>query len=1223
MRSVHRHRRTRAALAAVTFLSAAFIFPPAVAGASAPLFSDGFEAGDLSQWTDSSAFSAQQQVVFSGSWSGRAVNTGPGAYVSKSLAPPLSSVYFDTRFNIVSANGTFALLRYRETGGSGIIALQVNGSNKLSVKNVVTGMSKTSATSVTENVWHEIQLHVTISGATSLIEVWLDGTQVTDLGGTDNLGTTAVGRVQLGSNNSTPKYDVAFDDAAADTSFIGNSPPPPPLAPTNLHTTSVTSNEVDLAWDASTGATTYTVYRDGAQIGTSATTSFQDTTAQPLTNYSYTVDAVDASNQHSPQSAPLPVSTPAAPLAAPTNLHTTLIASNEVDLAWDASTGATTYTVYRDGAQIGTSATTSFQDTTAQPLTNYSYTVDAVDASNQHSPQSAPLPVSTPGGPTRCSYEPAHHLGHLQRGGPRLGCLNRGHDHTVYRDSAQIGTSATTSFQDTTAQPSTNYSYTVDAVDASNQHSPQSAPALASTPAASPLAPANLHTTSVTSNEVDLAWDASTGATTYTVYRDSAQIGTSATTSFQDTTAQPSTNYSYTVDAVDASNQHSPQSAPVPVSTPAAPLAAPTNLHTTSVTSNEVDLAWDASTGATTYTVYRDGAQIGTSATTSFQDTTAQPLTNYSYTVDAVDASNQHSPQSAPLPVSTPAAPPRLFSDGFETGNLSDWTASSAFSAQQQLVFTGAWGGRATSTGPGAFVYKSLAPPLSNVYFDTRFNIVSANGTFGVIRFREAGGSGIIALQVNGSNKLSVKNLVTGTTRTSARIVTKNVWHEAELHVTISGASSLVEVWLDGAQVTDVGGTDNLGTTAVGRVQLGSNSTAPTYDVAFDDAVADTSFIGNSPPPPPLAPTNLHTTLIASNEVDLAWDASTGATTYTVYRDSAQIGTSATTSFQDTTAQPSTNYSYTVDAVDASNQHSPQSAPLPVSTPAPLDPGDPVIAAAGDICGDVNLTCQASSDLIISRTDVDKVLSLGDNVYPCASMAEFTNAFDPYWGRFKSMILPTVGNHEYQVGEPGCDTQAASYFSYFGAAAQPNGTLGYYYYDIAGTGTSQAHWRIIVLNGNCGVAKSGGCAAGSPQEQFLQSAINSTPSGSCIAAAWHQPLFSGSPPSPNTVYIPFWNDLIAAHAALVLNGHKHYYQRFVPQDSSGVATSDGLTEIIAGTGGATLGSINLVQQNSAMSDDTHFGVLFLTLRAGSFNWQFVTTAGATLDSGTASCTPRP
>jgi hypothetical protein len=195
---------------------------------------------------------------------------------------------------------------------------------------------------------------------------------------------------------------------------------------------------------------------------------------------------------------------------------------------------------------------------------------------------------------------------------------------------------------------------------------------------------------------------------------------------------------------------------------------------------------------------------------------------------------------SLSIPSGALAAGP-LFQDGFESGNLSNWTASAGFVVQNQLVLGGSWAGRATSTGAAAYVYKSLAAAQSDLYLDAHFDLVSAVGTVVILRFRGLTGKALVSLQVTGKGYLSLVDSVSSTTKISAMTVSKGVWHEAQLHATINGASSLAEVSFDGNPVADVSGTVNLGTTAIGRVQLGPNGTSKGFDVAFDDAVATTT----------------------------------------------------------------------------------------------------------------------------------------------------------------------------------------------------------------------------------------------------------------------------------------------------------------------------------------------------------------------------------------------
>ncbi len=99
-----------------------------------------------------------------------------------------------------------------------------------------------------------------------------------------------------------------------------------------------------------------------------------------------------------------------------------------------------------------------------------------------------------------------------------------------------------------------------------------------------------------------------------------------------------------------------------PATAPRAP-SAPAGLEATSVASTRVALSWSPSTGSVAgYTVYRNGAAIGTTRpdSTIFLDANVTPATAYTYAVDAFDTANDHSAQSAPLAVTTPALSPEF-----------------------------------------------------------------------------------------------------------------------------------------------------------------------------------------------------------------------------------------------------------------------------------------------------------------------------------------------------------------------------------------------------------------------------------------------------------------------------------------------------------------------------------------------------------------------------------
>jgi acid phosphatase type 7 len=294
------------------------------------------------------------------------------------------------------------------------------------------------------------------------------------------------------------------------------------------------------------------------------------------------------------------------------------------------------------------------------------------------------------------------------------------------------------------------------------------------------------------------------------------------------------------------------------------------------------------------------------------------------------------------------------------------------------------------------------------------------------------------------------------------------------------------------------------------------------------------------------------------------------------------------------------------------------------SAPVAAARADPVIAAAGDIACDptepdfnggngmAGVCQQQKTADILTAGHFAAVLPLGDVQYFCGSAAAFQASYDLSWGKVKSITHPVVGNHEYLTsGGTGCDSTnagAAGYYGYFGSAAGTPGQ-GYYSYNIGA-------WHLIALNSSC--VDIGGCTAASPQGLWLAADLASHPQ-QCTLAYWHIPLFSsGGRASIETQ--PLWDQLYAAHADLVLDGHDHIYERFDPQTPAGLPDPvNGIREITVGTGGANHTAIAIPAANSVVADTTTFGVLELTLHQGSYDWKFVPAVGSFTDSGSAAC----
>jgi hypothetical protein len=280
---------------------------------------------------------------------------------------------------------------------------------------------------------------------------------------------------------------------------------------------------------------------------------------------------------------------------------------------------------------------------------------------------------------------------------------------------------------------------------------------------------------------------------------------------------------------------------------------------------------------------------------------------------------------------------------------------------------------------------------------------------------------------------------------------------------------------------------------------------------------------------------------------------------------------------------------------------------------------DPVIAAAGDIAcattdpnyhdgnGDSSHCAQQRMADVVGRISPDAVLPLGDTLYT-PTLTQYHAAYAPSWGRFKGISWPVLGNHEYGVGG------ARGYFDYFGSRAGSRGK-GWYSWNIGS-------WHMIALNSECHRI-AGGCARGSEQERWLRRDL-AAHTNFCTLAYWHEPRFSSGPAPPKNeeAIAPLWNALHEKHADVVLSAHKHYYERFQPLGRYGQTEPNrGIRQFIVGTGGKDRAGTPSSRANGSQVLHAHtFGVLELTLRAGSYSWRFQPEQGRSFtDSGTGSC----
>jgi len=260
--------------------------------------------------------------------------------------------------------------------------------------------------------------------------------------------------------------------------------------------------------------------------------------------------------------------------------------------------------------------------------------------------------------------------------------------------------------------------------------------------------------------------------------------------------------------------------------------------------------------------------------------------------------------------------------------------------------------------------------------------------------------------------------------------------------------------------------------------------------------------------------------------------------------------------------------------------------------------GARTVTAAGDICASRPDSCAPTARLI-RGIGPDVALTLGDNQYSDGALARYLSSYDHAWGRFKDITSPVAGNHEWKT------PNAQGYLDYF--------HLSTYWYSFR-----VGAWRLYALDGTCGL--DGGCGEGDPQYEWLKSKLAAR-SDRCILAYWHQPRFSsGTTHGSATNVGPLWDLLHGAGADLILNGHEHNYERFAPQDPEGHAASDGIVEIVAGTGGNGDGSYPFGEP-IANSEVRLNGLGAVELQLWGHGWaeRFLRPSGRVVDRASGGC----
>ncbi len=507
----------------------------------------------------------------------------------------------------------------------------------------------------------------------------------------------------LACGESTSVAVVAFDHAGnrsprATTTVSAAACPDvqPPSTPSGFRQAATTQDAVVLEWNPSSdnvGVVGYGVYRNLVRVGSPSEPTVTLSGLACGSTYAYAVDAVDAAGNRSLLgSAYLQTAScsDGQPPSAPTNLTVTSRTATSIALSWSASNDDVGVAGYRLSS-AGTVTTVSQPAATLSGLacsTNYSIGVYAFDAAGNTSPvtsitaatdgcpppppSSDTTPPSTPTGLAASNISQTSLNLTWNASSDNVGVT--GYD--VSRNATKIDSVGSTSSSQTNLSCGTSYDFSVVARDAAGNSSqpaqltvatsacsaPPPPPSADTTP---PAQPTNLGISSVTPTSVTLTWSPSTdnvGVAGYRTYVNGAAVSTSAQPGATVSNLTCGTAYTFEVDAYDAAGNRSTRASLVG-STAACvdsqPPTTPANVVASSRTSTSIALSWSASSdnvGVTGYGLYRGGALVGTSGTTTGVFSGLTCNTNYTLSVDSYDAAGNRSGQTT-LMVATTACP--------------------------------------------------------------------------------------------------------------------------------------------------------------------------------------------------------------------------------------------------------------------------------------------------------------------------------------------------------------------------------------------------------------------------------------------------------------------------------------------------------------------------------------------------------------------------------------
>jgi hypothetical protein len=225
---------SRTGAAAVIVVMALLAF--AARAQAATIFSDGFESGDFSAWSVQTAVDGKAAVESAIVKSGMAAaqlsessTAGSKAYARKTFSAPSLDLTVSGDFNVQqegASGGNVPFLRFIDPTGVRLVSVYRQNVTTGNNIGIAAGSSHfTSSGKLALNTWANVAMHVVINGASSTVEVRLNGTLVFSNSAL-SLGTNGVSTIQIGNDTAAQTFNIVADNISADSADSSTSAPP-------------------------------------------------------------------------------------------------------------------------------------------------------------------------------------------------------------------------------------------------------------------------------------------------------------------------------------------------------------------------------------------------------------------------------------------------------------------------------------------------------------------------------------------------------------------------------------------------------------------------------------------------------------------------------------------------------------------------------------------------------------------------------------------------------------------------------------------------------------------------------------------------------------------------------------------------------------------------------------------------------------------------------------